>query len=90
MSMKKSFGILGAYSIAASILSSEKEYPITLNPESERDKLRREYQQELEDEFLKNEYALIQKKESKLSANQRRKVVVMYEKRFGNQNPKLI
>jgi hypothetical protein len=64
MSMKKSFGILGAYSIAASILSSEKEYPITTNPESEKDKRRRQYQQELEDEFLKNEYALIQKKKA--------------------------
>lgn len=82
MSMKKGFGILGAYSIAASILS-EKEYPITKNPESEKDKRKRQYQKELEDEHLQLEYDLIQKKESKLSAGQRRRVVVMYQKRFG-------
>ena len=49
----------------------------------EKDKRKRQYQQELEDEYLQLEYDLIQKKESKLSLSQRRRVVVMYQKRFG-------
>ena len=83
MGMKKQYlGILGL----AAIISEQNSYPITTNPESEQDKRRRQYQQELEDEYLQNEYLLIQKKESKLSASQRKKIVIMYEKRFGNSN----
>lgn len=44
MSMKKGLGVFGAYAIASSILANENSLPITVDPESEKDKRRRQYQ----------------------------------------------
>jgi hypothetical protein len=80
MTMKKS---MLAYLGVSALVSQANVFVISENPMSEKDKRKRQYQQELEDEYLQLEYDLIQKKESKLSLSQRRRVVVMYQKRFG-------
>ena len=84
--MKRKHAIVGLQAMLLSSLSSnENIYSISKNPESEKDKRKRQYQQELEDEWMISEYRLIQLKQSKLSANERRRIISICERKFSQE-----